>query len=98
MDTKCQLKKLKELQMYAQTIYTNYKFFISTTKTGQKMTLFFASVDDSMKVSEGGGVDTEMIELFYLPIDSTKQFLLDEQKPKPSSLSYALSWYLLNKQ
>ena len=62
------------------------------------MTLFFALVNDSMRVSEGGGVDSEMIELYYLPITDTKQFLLDEQKPKPSSLSYALSWYLLNKQ
>lgn len=62
------------------------------------MTLYFALVDDSMKKGEGGGIDDEMIEVFNLPLNEASEFMLDESKPKPVTIMYALSWFLLNKK
>jgi UDP-sugar diphosphatase len=56
--------------------------------------MFYTEVDDSMRVSSGGGVDTEDIELVYLAIDQIEKYVWDESVPKPSGLLLALLWFL----
>jgi len=46
-----------------------------------------------MKVSEGGGVDDEQIEVIYLPLTEAKTFMYDESVVKTSGLMFAFSWY-----
>jgi UDP-sugar diphosphatase len=68
-------------------------FHTSVGFAGSKQTLYFAEVNESMKVSEGGGVDHEQIEVVYLPIDEAKKLLYDESIAKTPGLMFAFMWW-----
>jgi UDP-sugar diphosphatase len=68
-------------------------FHTSVGFAGSKQTLYFSEVDESMKVSEGGGVDHEQIEVVYLPIDEAKKLLYDESIAKTPGLMFAFMWW-----
>jgi len=69
-------------------------FHTSVGFAGSKQTLYFAQVDESMKVSEGGGVDHEQIEVVYLPINEAKNLIYDESIAKTPGLMFAFMWWL----
>jgi len=68
-------------------------FHTSVGFAGSKQTLYYVEVDDSMKVSEGGGIDDEQIEVLYLPIEEAKAFILDESIAKTPGIMYAFMWW-----
>lgn len=68
-------------------------FHTSVGFAGSKQTLYFGEVEESMKVSEGGGVDHEQIEVVHLPIDEAKQFLYNESIAKTPGLMFAFMWW-----
>ncbi|UPT78645.1 NUDIX domain-containing protein [Sulfurovum sp. XGS-02] len=68
-------------------------FHTSVGFAGSKQTLYFAEVEEHMKVSEGGGVDHEQIEVVYLPTDEAKKFLYDESIAKTPGLMFAFMWW-----
>jgi len=55
--------------------------------------MYFAKVDESMKVSDGGGVDDEQIEVIFLPVSEAKAFIYDESIAKTPGLMFAFMWY-----
>lgn len=63
--------------------------------SGALQTLFFAEVTDEMRVNAGGGNlhEGERIEVYYLPLDNSRQFVFDETKQKPAGLMFAFMWY-----
>lgn len=65
--------------------------------SGSKQTLYFAYINDDMKVSEGGGIDDEVLEVFYLDISKSKEFLDDSNFVKTPGLAYAITKYLYDK-
>ena len=68
-------------------------FHTSVGFAGSKQMLYFAEVDESMKVSEGGGVDLEQIEVVYLPVSKAKKLIYDESIAKTPGLMFAFMWY-----
>ena len=68
-------------------------FHTSVGFAGSKQMLYFAEVDESMKVSEGGGVDLEQIEVVYLPTCEAKKLIYDESIAKTPGLMFAFMWY-----
>ena len=68
-------------------------FHTSVGFAGSKQTLYFAEVEESMKVSEGGGVDHEQIEVIYLPLEEAKKLLYDESIAKTPGLMFAFMWW-----
>ena len=52
-------------------------FYTSVGFAGSKQTLYYAEVDDDIKVSDGGGIDNEQIEVIYMSTDSAKEFIFD---------------------
>ena len=68
-------------------------FHTSVGFAGSKQMLYFAEVDESMKVSEGGGVDMEQIEVIYLPVSEAKKLIYDESIAKTPGLMFAFMWY-----
>jgi UDP-sugar diphosphatase len=46
-----------------------------------------------MKVSEGGGLSDEDIEVIYTPILNTKEFMFDESAQKTPGLMMAFYWW-----
>jgi len=68
-------------------------FHTSVGFAGSKQMLYYAEVDESMKVSEGGGVDAEMIEVVYLPVNEAKALIYDENIAKTPGLMFAFMWW-----
>ena len=68
-------------------------FYSAVGFAGSKQTLFYAEIDDSYKVSEGGGIDVEQIEVVYLHVKEAKAFLLDESYAKTPGLMFAFMWF-----
>ncbi len=65
--------------------------------SGSQQSLFFTTVDDSMKVSEGGGLEDEDIEVIYIDFDDAKKFMFDENRKKTTGTMMALYWFFDNK-
>ena len=77
-----------------QNIERITSFHTSVGFAGSKQTLYFAEVDESMKVSEGGGIDHEQIEVVYLPVGEAKNLIYDESIAKTPGLMFAFMWWL----
>jgi len=69
-------------------------FHTSVGFAGAKQMLYYTEVDESMKVSEGGGVDDEQIDVVYLPLIKAKALIYDESIAKTPGLMFAFMWYL----
>jgi len=68
-------------------------FYTSVGFAGSKQTLFYCEVDDTIKVSDGGGIDDELIEVRYLPTKDANEFILDESIAKTPGLAFAFMWW-----
>ena len=60
---------------------------------GSRQSLFYAQIEQSMRENEGGGIDSERIELVYVPLDEARAFMFDEHKPKTPGLLFAFMWF-----
>jgi len=69
------------------------EFYTSVGFAGGKQTMFFCEVKESQKVSEGGGIDDEQIEVLYLPVKKAKEFMYDRSKVKTPGLLFAFMWF-----
>ena len=68
-------------------------FHSSVGFAGSRQNLYYVKVDDSMKISEGGGIEDEVIEVFYLPIKDAMKFVYQEDISKTSGLMFAFMWW-----
>jgi len=68
-------------------------YYTSVGFSGAKQTMYYAEIDESMKIHEGGGIDDEEIELFFLPLSSAKAFMFDESYKKTPGLIMAFYWF-----
>ena len=68
-------------------------FYTSVGFAGSKQTLYYAEVNESMKISEGGGVDGELIEVISLPVEEAKAFIYEEEIVKTPGLMFAFMWW-----
>jgi len=73
-------------------------FYTSVGISGTHQTLYYASCDESMKVSEGGGLNDEEIEVVYVPIEVAKEFMFDESYQKTTGVMLSIYWFLDQKQ
>lgn len=73
-------------------------FYTAVGFAGGQQTLYYATLDKSMQVSEGGGIDNELIEVVYIKSDEVLDFMFDEKIAKTSGLVFALMWYFQIKQ
>jgi len=73
-------------------------FYTNVGVSGGCQTLFFAKVNESIKIHTGGGINDEEIELMYLPIDEVDEFIFDESKAKTPGLMFSFYWFLKNKE
>jgi len=68
-------------------------FYTAVGFAGAKQTLFYAEVDETMKIHEGGGIEVEEIEVIYLDVKEAKAFIFDESKAKTPGIMYAMMWW-----
>ncbi len=60
---------------------------------GSQQTLYYTEVDEDTRVSDGGGIDDELIEVVKLPVDEALDFIYDESIAKTSGLMFAFMWW-----
>lgn len=68
-------------------------FHTSVGFASSLQTLYYAKIDDNMKVNEGGGIGNEMIEVVYIGINEAMDLAYDENVVKTPGLLYALAWW-----
>ena len=69
-------------------------FYTSVGFAGSRQTLYYAEVESAMKVSEGGGIDNEVIEVIELPVDEAEGLIYDESIAKTPGLMFAFMWWM----
>lgn len=81
-----------------QDIQKITSFFTNVGISGGCQHLFFAKINESMKIHEGGGVNDEQIELHFLPIEKSDELIFDESKAKTPGLMFSFYWFLKNQK
>jgi UDP-sugar diphosphatase len=71
-------------------------FYTAVGFAGSVQTFYMARVNESMRVSDGGGIDVEMIEVVEIPLAKAKEFVMDESKAKTPGLMFGFGWFLEN--
>ncbi len=72
-------------------------FYTSVGISGASQTLYYAECDESMKISEGGGLHDEEIEVIYIPLKDAKRFMFDESYQKTPGMIMAFYWFFDNR-
>lgn len=71
------------------------EFYSSVGTSGSKQYVFYTEVRNSDKITSGGGIDDECIEVIEIPISQMKEMLA---KPNITpSLGFTFMWFMLNK-
>jgi len=68
-------------------------FYTSVGFAGSKQTLYYVEVDEAMKISEGGGIEGELIEVVKLPVDEAEALIFNETIAKTPGLMFAFMWW-----
>ncbi len=68
-------------------------FYTSVGFAGSKQAMYYVEVDETMRVSEGGGIDVELIEVIELPVSEAEAFIYDESIAKTPGLMFAFLWW-----
>lgn len=66
--------------------------------SGAKQTLFYCELTDEDKLSQGGGVDDELIDVVEFSIDDAKKLVSKGAvNNSPPSFLFGVLWFLANK-
>lgn len=68
-------------------------FYTNVGVTGSQQHLFYAVIDESMKIHAGGGVQNEEILLEFIPVAQARKFLFDESLAKTPGLMFGFYWF-----
>ena len=71
-------------------------FYTNVGISGALQTIYYAVCNDSMKVSDGGGLIEEDIEVVYIPHNEAKKFIFDETYQKTPGMMSAFYWFFDN--
>ncbi|WQY10508.1 NUDIX hydrolase [Helicobacter pylori] len=81
-------------QISPKNLETIGQFYSATGLSGSLQTLYYAEVHANLRVSKGGGIDTEKIEVLFLERSKAFDFIMDLQYAKTTGLSLAILWHL----
>ena len=80
-----------------QNIEKISSFYTSVGISGAIQTLYYAEINDKMKLNDGGGLEEEDIEVVYVPLSKSKEFMFDESFQKTPGIIMAFYWFFDNK-
>ncbi len=72
-------------------------YYTSVGISGASQTLYYAEINDSMIINEGGGLCEENIEVIYLSLKDAKAFMFNESYQKTPGLIMAFYWFFDSK-
>lgn len=65
--------------------------------SGARQTMFYCEVTDDMKVSDGGGVDDEIIEVVEMKVNEVLEYISKDNVKSPVNVLFGIYWFLMNK-
>ncbi len=68
-------------------------FLSSPGRSSASQHMFYAEVNNESKISEGGGINDEDIEVIYVSVAEVDEFFRKENFPMSSGLAYMLLWW-----
>jgi UDP-sugar diphosphatase len=68
-------------------------FYSAVGSASSKQVMFYAEVEEKDRVTQGGGIDDENIEIIELPLNEMEDFMYETSKAKTSGLLYAFEWW-----
>ncbi len=77
-----------------QSIEKVTSFYTNVGVSGSCQHLFYARINESMKVHTGGGINDEQIDLMFLPLEEIDEFIYDESKAKTPGLMFSFYWFM----
>ncbi|KAM3716817.1 Uridine diphosphate glucose pyrophosphatase NUDT14 [Dirofilaria immitis] len=78
-------------------IHSIKTFVTGVGSSGARQELFYAEIDETMKVSEGGGVDSEKIDMIFMTISEAQKYCDEKEVPSSSGMLYGLMWFFKNR-
>uniref|UniRef100_A0A0R3RUD7 Uridine diphosphate glucose pyrophosphatase NUDT14 n=1 Tax=Elaeophora elaphi TaxID=1147741 RepID=A0A0R3RUD7_9BILA len=72
-------------------------FVTGVGSSGSRQELFYAEIDEIMKVSEGGGVDSEKIDKIFMTIPEAQKYCDQNEVASSPGMLYALMWFFKNR-
>jgi len=69
-------------------------FYTAVGFAGSVQTLYYACVNETMRLNEGGGIGVESIEVIEIAVSEAKRFSMDESKAKTPGLMFGFGWFL----
>jgi len=73
-------------------------FYTSVGISGTHQTLYYAEINENMKLHEGGGIEEEDIEVITIPTKDAKKFMFDESYQKTTGVMLGIYWFFENIQ
>jgi len=73
-------------------------FYTSVGISGASQILYYAELNDSMKIDEGGGLQEEDIEVIYIPTQDAKKFMFNKNYKKTPGMMMAFYWFFDTKR
>uniref|UniRef100_A0A7E4V1Z4 Uridine diphosphate glucose pyrophosphatase NUDT14 n=1 Tax=Panagrellus redivivus TaxID=6233 RepID=A0A7E4V1Z4_PANRE len=75
------------------------KFIPSVSISGAQQYMYYAEIDDTMKISEGGGNshEGEFIEKVFMTLAEAKAYIDQEAVASPPGFLFAVKWFLSQK-
>jgi len=71
-------------------------FYTSVGISGTHQTLYYAQLNEHMKLHDGGGIEEEDIEVIYIPVSEAKKFMFDESYQKTTGVMLSIYWFFEN--
>lgn len=65
--------------------------------SGDRQTMFYAEVTDKMKVTAGGGIDQELIEVVEMGVPEMKELLAQPEILSPAGFLFGINWFMQHK-
>uniref|UniRef100_A0A0M3IR67 Nudix hydrolase domain-containing protein n=1 Tax=Ascaris lumbricoides TaxID=6252 RepID=A0A0M3IR67_ASCLU len=69
------------------------KFITGIGASGSQQYLFYAEIDETMKVGEGGGTDNERIQKIFMTLPEAKRYCEQKEVLSAPGLLYGLQWF-----
>lgn len=70
----------------------SYRSGVGTSASLQ--TAYYCEVTDHMKITAGGGVDDEIIDVVDMSVEEVKKYVTQNNVQSPPSFMFAIYWYL----
>lgn len=88
---------IEEVGYRVENLHRLISYYNGLGFSGNKQTIFYAAINEDMKINQGGGTLNEFIEPIFVPKNEVVDFIFDEKFAKSTGLMFSITWFLNQK-